>query len=168
MCTLRFESAAIFLRLQAFDLAIAMGFGGDAVQARKRHININSLVQFPLGPPGSVPRVSPGFVLTFHSGSPVCPRNKPSLSRTRGGRKAAEKNSCVKIRSGDGKPNQRRSVHELFAGAFWNRSSIWIVLVLLRKNTRTHEKCRNSWTFRFGPFFALVCWGDSCVKSFVV
>ena len=65
------------------------------------------------------------------------------------------------LRSGPGKPNQKKSVHELFAGAFRNKSSMWIVLVFLRKNTRIHENGRNSWTFRFGPFFGLVCRGDS-------
>ena len=33
--------------------------------------------------------------------------------------------------------------------------------VFLRKNTRIHKNGRNSWTFRFGPFFGLVCQGDS-------
>ena len=56
---------------------------------------------------------------------------------------------------------KERSVHELFAGAFRNKSSMWIVLVFLRKNTRIHKKGWNSWIFRFGPFFGLVCWGDS-------
>ena len=56
---------------------------------------------------------------------------------------------------------KERSVHELFAGAFRNKSSMWIVLVFLRKNTRIHKNGRNSWTFRFGPFFGLVCRGDS-------
>ena len=55
-----------------------------------------------------------------------------------------------------------RSVHELFAGAFRNKSSMWIVLVFpKKKNTRIHKKGRNSWTFRFGAFFGLVCRGDS-------
>ena len=57
------------------------------------------------------------------------------------------------------------SVHELFAGAFQNKSSMWIVLVFLRKNTRIHKNGRTSWTFRFGPFFGLVCWGDSWNSS---
>ena len=38
---------------------------------------------------------------------------------------------------------------------------MWIVLVFLRKNTTIHRNGRNSWTFRFGPFFGLVCRGDS-------
>ena len=37
-----------------------------------------------------------------------------------------------------------RSVHELFAGAFRNKSSMWIVLVFLRKITRIHKNGRNS------------------------
>ena len=35
---------------------------------------------------------------------------------------------------------KERSVHKLFAGAFRNKSSMWIVLVFLRKNTRIHKK----------------------------
>ena len=35
------------------------------------------------------------------------------------------------------------------------------VLVFLRKNARIHKNGRNSWTFRFGPFFGLVCRGDA-------
>ena len=56
---------------------------------------------------------------------------------------------------------KERSVHELFAGAFRSKSSMWIVLVFQRKNTRVHKNGWNSWTFRFGPFFGLVCQGDS-------
>ena len=56
---------------------------------------------------------------------------------------------------------KERPVHELFAGAFQNKSSMWIVLVFRRKNTRIHKNGRNSWTFRFGPFFGLVYRGDS-------
>ena len=38
------------------------------------------------------------------------------------------------------KETKERSVHELFARAFRNKSSMWIVLVFLRKNTRIHKK----------------------------
>ena len=56
--------------------------------------------------------------------------------------------SCLKIRSGPGIcQTKERSVHELFAGAFRNQSSMWIALVFLGKNTRIHKKGRNSWTF---------------------
>ena len=54
-----------------------------------------------------------------------------------------------------------RPVHELFPGASWNKSSMWIALVFPRKNTRIHKNGRNSWTFRIGPFFGLVCRGHS-------
>ena len=55
-----------------------------------------------------------------------------------------------------------RSVHELFAAAFRNKSSMWIVLVFPQeKHQKIHKKGRNSWTFRFGPFFGLVGRGDS-------
>ena len=35
---------------------------------------------------------------------------------------------------------KERPVHELSPGAFRNKSSMWIVLVFLRKNTRIHTK----------------------------
>ena len=56
---------------------------------------------------------------------------------------------------------KERPVHELFLGANRNKSSMWIALVFPRKNTRIHLNWRNSWTLRFGPFFGLVCRGDS-------
>ena len=47
----------------------------------------------------------------------------------------------VRFRSHPGKPNQRRPVHELFPGAFRNRSSICeSCLFSPRKNTRIHTK----------------------------
>ena len=67
--------------------------GGN--QARKRHININFLVRLLLGHPGNVPGdkpglspgqsgfvpgTNPGFLFILHSGSPVRPWDKPSLS----------------------------------------------------------------------------------------
>ena len=60
---------------------------------------------------------------------------------------------------------KERLVHELFAGAFRNKSSMWIVLVFPRRNTRIHKNGRNSWTLRFGPFFGLVCQGDSWMSK---
>ena len=47
---------------------------------------------------------------------------------------------------------KERSVQELFTGAFRNKSSAWIVLVFLRKNTRIHKKGRNCMNFSFWPF----------------
>ena len=38
-------------------------------------------------------------------------------------------------------------------------------LVLPRKSTRIHKNGRNSWTFCFGPFYGLVCRGDSWEKQ---
>ena len=73
-------------------------------------------------------------------------------------------NMPIFIRSGPGplaNQTKGRSVHELLTGAFQNKSSMWIVLVFLRKNNRIHKNGRNSWTFRFGTFFGLVCQGDS-------
>ena len=63
-------------------------------QARKRHINMNFLVRLPLGgdDPGIAPGTHPSFLLILHNGSPVCPRNKPSLSLGQfRGRREAEK-----------------------------------------------------------------------------
>ena len=61
---------------------------------------------------------------------------------------------------------KERSVHELFAGAFRNKSSrCESCLFSQGKNTRIHKNGRNSWTFRFGPFFGLVCRGDSWWKA---
>ena len=51
------------------------------------------------------------------------------------------------IRSGPANQTKERSVHKFLAGAFRNKSSMWIVLVFLRKNTRIHKNGRNSWTF---------------------
>ena len=56
--------------------------------------------------------------------------------------------------------------HELFTGAFRKKSSMWIVLVFIRRNTRIHKNGRDSWTFRFGPFFGLVCRGDSWLNAY--
>ena len=75
---------------------------------------------------------------------------------------ACDSKVLVSVRSGPGKPNQRKVSSWTFPrGAFRNKSSMWIVLVFLRKNTRIHKNGRNSWTSRFGPLFGLVCRGDS-------
>ena len=59
---------------------------------------------------------------------------------------------------------KERSVHELFRrGIPEQKFEMWIVLAFLRKTTRIHKNGRNSWTFRFGPFFGLVYRGDSWV-----
>ena len=64
-----------------------------------------------------------------------------------------------------GKPNQRKISSWTFRrGIPEQKFEIWIVLLFLRKN-RIHKNGRNSWTFRFGPFFGLVCWGDSWFLS---
>ena len=49
----------------------------------------------------------------------------------------------------------KKAVHELFAGAFRNKGSMWIVLVFPRKNTRIHKNGPNSWASRFDLFFGL-------------
>ena len=62
----------------------------------------------------------------------------------------------TRVRSGPGKPNQRKVSSWTFRrGIPEQKFDMWIVLVFLRKNTRIHKKGRNSWTFRFGPFFGL-------------
>ena len=84
-------------------------------QARKRHININFLVRLLLGHPGNVPGTkdkpglspgqsgfvpgtNPGFLLILHSGSPVCPLDKPSLSLGQfRGRRAADRVYVLKV-----------------------------------------------------------------------
>ena len=66
------------------------------------------------------------------------------------------------FRSGPGKPNQRKVSSWTFRrGVPEQKFDMWIVLAFPRKNTRIHKNGRNSWTFRFGPFFGLVCRGDS-------
>ena len=52
--------------------------------------------------------------------------------------------------------------------ALWNQSSMWIAFVFPRKNTRIHKNRRNSWTFRFGPFFGLVCRGRRLIVDYVI
>ena len=69
------------------------------------------------------------------------------------------------ILSGVAPANQtkERSVHELFAGAFWNRSSMWILLVFPRKNTRIYTKMGDIQMKLFVLALSLVwfCRGDS-------
>ena len=47
---------------------------------------------------------------------------------------------------------EERSVHELFAGAFRNKSSMWIVLVFLRKKHQNSQKWAKFMNFSFWPF----------------
>ena len=65
------------------------------------------------------------------------------------------------LKSGVALANQRkgRSVHELFAGAFRNKSSICDHACLPKeKHTRIPPKrAKFIGTFRFGPFFGLLC-----------
>ena len=58
------------------------------------------------------------------------------------------------LNSGVAPANQtkERSVHELFAGAFRNKSSMWIVLVFLRKKHQNSQKRANFMNFLFWPF----------------
>ena len=58
---------------------------------------------------------------------------------------------------------KERSVHELRRGIPEQKFEMWIVLVFLRKNTRKFSQkwAKFIWIFRFGPFFGLVCRGDS-------
>ena len=78
-------------------------------------------------------------------------------------------NILHKIRSHPGKPNQRKASSWTFRrGIPEQKFEMWIVLVFPRKNTRIHKNGWNSWTFRFAPFFGLVCRGDSWQKSAVL
>ena len=66
------------------------------------------------------------------------------------------------FKSGPGKPNQRKVSSWTFRrGIPAQKFEMWIGLFYLRKSTRIYKNGRNSWTFRFGPFFGLVCRGDS-------
>ena len=47
---------------------------------------------------------------------------------------------------------KERSVHERFAGAFRNKSSMWIVLVFLRKKHQNSQKWAKFMNFSFWPF----------------
>ena len=66
------------------------------------------------------------------------------------------------IRSGPGKPNQRKRRGQFMnfsQGHSGTKDQCESCLFLLR------NKHRNSWTFRFGSFFGLVCRGDSWYKG---
>ena len=57
-----------------------------------------------------------------------------------------------RVRSGPGKPNQRKVSSWTFAGAFWNKKSMWIVLVFLRKKHQNSQKCAKFMNSSFWPF----------------
>ena len=63
------------------------------------------------------------------------------------------------IRSGRGKPNQRKVSSWTFRRGIPEQK--FNVNRACFPKTRIHKNGRNSWTFRFGPFFGLVCRGDS-------
>ena len=71
------------------------------------------------------------------------------------------------FKSGVAQANQtkERSVHELFAGAFRNKSSMCIVLVFLRRNTRIHEKWAKFMNFSFWPFLWFGLPGRLLIKA---
>ena len=69
------------------------------------------------------------------------------------------------IRSGPGKPNQRKVTSWTFHRGFRNRSSMWTVLLFLRKKHQNSQKWVKFMNFAFGPFFGLVCRGDSWLKT---
>ena len=83
---------------RAVCLFYSLSLGGPKDQARERHININCWSGCPCNDPGIVPGTNPGFLLILHHGSPVCSRDKPSLSLGQGrGRRVAEKNYVLKV-----------------------------------------------------------------------
>ena len=128
-------------------------------QARKRSRKINFLGPETARWGGGLPRegvVAENFVpaletlssLGFGERNPGCPGNFAGMSRTPGG---VQKVCAKKLRahfsfpiflwSGPGKPNQRKvSSHELFAGAFRNKSSICELSACFREEkTITHH-----------------------------
>ena len=93
----------------------------------------------------------------------------------RGGSGVSDKNNaksslfcfsrCPKVRSGPGKPNQRKVSSWTFPrGTPEQEFNVNRVFFPKEKSTRIHKNGRNSWTFRFGLFFGLVCRGDSSYK----
>ena len=65
------------------------------------------------------------------------------------------------VRSGPGKPNQRKVSSWTFRRGIPEQKFNVNRACFLSKNIRIHKNERNSWTFRFGAFFGLVCRGDS-------
>ena len=74
---------------------------------------------------------------------PICCLHFGSVSK--------ERKKFLALFSGVAPANQtkERSVHELFTGAFRNKSSMWIVLVFPRRNTWIHKNGRNFMNFSF-------------------
>ena len=79
-------------------------------------------------------------------------------------RRVAHKNHFAYVhcfRSGPGKPNQRKvSSWTLHRGIPEQKFNVNRACFPKEKH-QNHENGRNSWTYRFGPFFGLVCRGDS-------
>ena len=66
------------------------------------------------------------------------------------------------IRSGPGKPNQTKASSWTFPGGIPEQKfNVNRACFPKEKHQTIHKNGRNSWTFRFGPFFGLVCQGDS-------
>ena len=60
---------------------------------------------------------------------------------------------AITLRSGPGKPSQRKvSSWNFFTGAFRNKSSMWIVLVIQRKKRQNSQKWAKFMNFSFWPF----------------
>ena len=109
----------------------------------------------PLHPPApcwDLPRASPGCPF---------PENCKKRARLIRGPAAILFISRDAFRSGPSKPNQR-SVRELFAGAFRNKSSICEFRACFSKEKHQNsQKWAKFMNFSFWPFFGLVCRGDS-------
>ena len=69
----------------------------------------------------------------------------------------------MQLLSGVAPANQtkERSVHELFTGAFWNKSSIVNRACFPEEKHQNSQKWAKFMNYSFGPFFGLVCQGDS-------
>ena len=74
---------------------------------------------------------------------------------------------CFSLKSGVAPANQtkERSVHELFAGAFRNKSAMWIVLVLLRKKHLNSQRRVKFMNFSFWPFVWFGLLGRLLIKT---
>ena len=74
----------------------------------------------------------------------------------------------AKIRSLPGKPNQRKASSWTFPGGIPEQKfDMWVSCLFSQEKTPefTWKWAKFIWTFRFGPFFGLVCWGDSLAKN---
>ena len=70
------------------------------------------------------------------------------------------------LRSQPGKPNQKKASSWTFPRGIPEQKFDVNRACFPKENTRIPKNGRNSWTFRFGPFFGLVAGGDSWFAKF--